>query len=187
MENKLRERIGKLLYEKNHPRMFHTFEELKSTYWKAAEGIMQEADKILNIIKEELDGLTVIESLNAFQLECKEWATTNFPDTKHYMPALGVSEEIAELIDNFLVLLGLEVTMGRLHHSHLKSDQDIRKGEKHRENIEDSIGDIVIFLCDYCSRNNFNLGDCVAKTWNNVKKRDWLINNIDGTPHHQGN
>ena len=49
----LRERIAKYLYEHHHPRMFDTFEELKTKYHGSAESIMQEADQILVLIHPE--------------------------------------------------------------------------------------------------------------------------------------
>ena len=49
---KLREQIATYLYEKHHPRMFTTFEELESKYHNSAEAIKQEADYILTLIKE---------------------------------------------------------------------------------------------------------------------------------------
>jgi len=45
---RVREDTAKLLYESHHPRMFTTWEELKTKYPNSAEGIRQQADKILS-------------------------------------------------------------------------------------------------------------------------------------------
>jgi len=58
---KVREEVAKYIYEHHHPRMFHTWGELKEKYHGSAEGIMQEADQILSILMgwviERVDGV----------------------------------------------------------------------------------------------------------------------------------
>ncbi len=45
-----RDQLAKFLYERQHPRLFHTFEELKAKYLGTAETICQEANSILALI-----------------------------------------------------------------------------------------------------------------------------------------
>lgn len=37
----------------------------------------------------------------------------------------------------------------------------------------DAVGDIIIYLADYCRRNGIDLSDAVLLTWEKVAKRDW--------------
>lgn len=90
------------------------------------------------------------------QVEVADWSNKNFPDNKPYHPLLGVMEEVGELT-----------------HAHLKQEQGIRTNENHIANKEDAIGDIIIYLADYCSRNNIDMDGAVQSTWNKVKQRDW--------------
>ena len=49
----------------------------------------------------------------------------------------------------------------------------IRKNENHDEKIKDAIGDVLIFLMDYCTREGLDIQSILQKTWNDVKSRDW--------------
>ena len=105
-----------------------------------------------------------IFNLQKFQQEQKEWSERNFPtQNTSYRPLLGVMEEV-----------------GELSHAHLKAEQGIRVNEDHQAAKFDAIGDIVIYLSDYCNKNGFDLQDCISKTWDQVKQRDWNKNKING-------
>ncbi len=41
---------------------------------------------------------------------------------------------------------------------------------------KDSVGDIIIYLSDYCNQMGFDLDKIVRETWERVKKRDWRAN-----------
>jgi NTP pyrophosphatase (non-canonical NTP hydrolase) len=83
------------------------------------------------------------------------WQKHNFPDGKPYQPLLGVSEEVGELA-----------------HAHLKHEQGIR--DVKQEDKDDAVGDIIIYLADYCNKNGIDMQRTVIKTWNEVSKRDWI-------------
>lgn len=95
-------------------------------------------------------------ALDVLQGEVHQWRTRNFPDNPTH-PLLGMVEELGELT-----------------HAHLKLEQEIR-GDKsiHCAEKIDAIGDLVIYLADYCSQNRIALGAAVVKTWEQVQKRDW--------------
>jgi NTP pyrophosphatase (non-canonical NTP hydrolase) len=101
--------------------------------------------------------------IGQIQFEVMEWAAHNFPNAQVYQPLIGIMEEVGELA-----------------HAHLKQEQNIRTNENHTENAKDAIGDIIIYLMDYCNRRNFNLSDIIIDTWSLVKKRDWQKNKIRG-------
>ena len=103
-------------------------------------------------------------NLTKLQIEVAEWSAKNFPNKQKHQPLLGVSEEVGELC-----------------HAHLKAEQGIRgQAIEHHTSKIDAIGDIVIYLADYCEQNDIDLGMAVSETWEEVKKRDWTKNKKDG-------
>lgn len=97
-------------------------------------------------------------TLNELQKEVKIWADRNFgTDRNHLHPLLGVAEEV-----------------GELNHAILKMEQGIRGSKsKHYVEAKDAIGDIIVFLADFCAQNGFDLQECVDMAWNTASKRDW--------------
>lgn len=100
-----------------------------------------------------------VDSLNSLQKEVAEWSENNFPDQPAENPLLGVGEEYGELT-----------------HAVLKDKQGIRMDESDvsLDAEKDAVGDIVIFLADFCSRRGYTLGDCVSAAWEGkVRNREW--------------
>lgn len=52
--------------------------------------------------------------------------------------------------------------------------------EDHRNGKIDSVGDILIFLINYCNKEEINIGEALINTWNEVSKRDWKKDPIKG-------
>ena len=102
-------------------------------------------------------------SIKELQQEVTEWSRRNFPNNKPHHPLLGVGEEAGELM-----------------HAHLKMEQQIRVNEDHKAEQIDAVGDLFIYLLDYCSRTNINAEEAIINTWQEVKKRDWTKNKNDG-------
>lgn len=101
-----------------------------------------------------------LDDLRHLQDEVGEWARENFgeeqPDT---YPLMGVSEEV-----------------GELNHSVLKQLQGIRLDEEGvGEDAElDAVGDIIIYLCDFCERRGLSIAEAVELAWyDEVKNREW--------------
>jgi len=88
------------------------------------------------------------------QQEIHEWSLKNFPEQTATQSLLGVVEEVGELA----------------HHV-LKKQQNITQHEDHDCEIKDAIGDIVIFLSEFCSRSGIDLEECVEEVWGRVQKR----------------
>jgi NTP pyrophosphatase (non-canonical NTP hydrolase) len=102
--------------------------------------------------------------LETLQKEQKIWAAKNFGQQPPYRPLLGVMEELGELA-----------------HAHLKEVQGIRgTAAEHRAEAKDAIGDILVYLADYCNRRGFKLQEIIEETWGQVKERDWVVNKEDG-------
>ena len=103
-------------------------------------------------------------TLFELQVAVKSWADHNFPDAKPHMPLLGLVEEV-----------------GELSHSHLKREQGIRgSSESHFAAAVDAVGDILIFLADYCNRNEIDMGRALEITWEKVSQRDWQADPVKG-------
>jgi len=94
--------------------------------------------------------------LRKLQDEQRPWVEHNFGERPSYWPLLGVVEEVGELC-----------------HAHLKHEQGIRTNEDHDAAKRDAVGDIVIYLSDYCSAEGIDLQAAVEETWAEVSKRDW--------------
>ena len=102
-------------------------------------------------------------TFRTLQQEHREWSARNFPNKKHHEPLLGVMEEVGELA-----------------HAHLKAAQGIRgTEEEHSEKAKDAIGDIVIFLSDYCTESGYDFQRIIETVWDEVKQRDWRKNPVD--------
>lgn len=96
-----------------------------------------------------------MKDLNQIQEEQREWSTRVFGPQDATLPLLGVVEEVGELC-----------------HAVLKRKQGIRHDEDHLANEQDAIGDIVIYLLDYCNRRGYNLLQLVNDAWEIVRQRD---------------
>ena len=98
------------------------------------------------------------------QVEVYEWSVQNFPMNQAHYPLLGLVEEVGELA-----------------HAHLKREQGIRGSSmEHSLAKFDAVGDIVIYLADYCARNLIDLQAAVEETWAKVRQRDWQANRQTG-------
>lgn len=105
-----------------------------------------------------------INSLIELQRQNWDWAQHNFPNATPVEPLLGVVEEV-----------------GELSHAFLKKQQGIRgSSEQHNAAMADAVGDIVIYLADFCNRNELSLSGCVIDAWARVLQRDWRKDPVKG-------
>lgn len=103
-------------------------------------------------------------TLRKLQQQQRAWVRHNFPSRHDYYSLLGVVEEL-----------------GELSHAHLKMRQGIRGTKaEHEAAAKDAVGDLVIFLADYCTAMGFDLEACVTETWREVRKRDWIADPKNG-------
>lgn len=110
---------------------------------------------ILFVPKKNLNSFNM--NITQLQSEVRAWQSYNFPNSKPYQPLLGLIEEV-----------------GELSHAHLKTEQQIRLDEDHSTAAKDAVGDIIIYLADYCNRNNIDMEAALITTWAEVKRRDWI-------------
>mgnify|MGYP001620114827 FL=1 len=95
-----------------------------------------------------------------FQLIVKEWHNRIFGEQygTGYRNLLGLSEEVGELC-----------------HAHLKGEQQITYSPaKVRELKMDAVGDILIFLCNYCDSQGLHIDDCADFAYKNIEGRVYI-------------
>ncbi len=96
-------------------------------------------------------------SLRQLQEEVRPWTEHNFGHRPSWQPLLGLMEEL-----------------GELSHAHLKGEQKIRTNEDHLASAQDAVGDLIIYLADYCNLRGFDMQTILQATWEKVMKRDWI-------------
>ena len=101
--------------------------------------------------------------LSGLQKDIAEWTRTNFPN-QHNNPQLQ--------------LLGVIEECGELCHYELKKAENIRNVS--REDAIDAVGDIVIFLMNYCTASGLLFEHCIATAWAEVHKRNWILYPLNG-------
>jgi NTP pyrophosphatase (non-canonical NTP hydrolase) len=112
-------------------------------------------------------------TFRSLQEQVKKWREYNFPGSPTHQPLLGATEELGELID-VLFPVALANKIGTIAHCHLKAEQGIR-GDKAalEEEAKDAIGDLLVYLADFCERKNWSMQDIIEEVWAGVQRRDW--------------
>lgn len=94
------------------------------------------------------------------QQEMAQWLDYNFPDTTPIEQFLGIVEEV-----------------GELSHVILKDQQGIRSSADPNYNpvpeVQDAVGDIAIYLINFCNKMQWDFSSILARTWAQVQDRDW--------------
>lgn len=112
-------------------------------------------------------------NLSDLQAEVKNWSYFNFGEDEgpeaSMKPLIGVQEEL-----------------GELSHCVLKTVQKVRTSEDHKHNSKDAVGDIMIYLIDFCNRWGVSLEECITIAWNEVKERNWKYSPTDGNVPESG-
>lgn len=111
-----------------------------------------------------------IDIAEAYQTEINIWSVRNFDDNNGLnaiAPMMGIVEEV-----------------GELYHARLKDLQGIRKPEgcTFVDDERDAIGDILVYLFDYCGRRGHSLPVCFLHAWGKVRQRDWVKYPETGMP-----
>lgn len=128
--------------------------ETKERLCKAA--IQRRARKVRNC--------TPQEALRLLSAAISTWSHYNFPKQDCADPLIGMYEEA-----------------GELSHAFLKNKQGIRGStEQHYLDMADAVGDIVVYLIDFCNRNDLDFANCIFDAWHQVSKRDWQKYPKDG-------
>lgn len=83
-----------------------------------------------------------------FQADLKCWLDYNFPDTTRDQQIMGVVEELGELFECQILY-----------------DSGTGSGQEEKA-LKDAVGDVVIFLCNYCTKADISLCYSIEK-WQN--------------------
>jgi len=117
--------------------------------------------------------------LAELQNEVGPWAEENFGDID------DIGRDINERrkrrkpgadVGAIFCTLGVNEEAGELTHSVLKRAQGIREDEPGvgPEAEQDAVGDIIVYLADFCHRRGYNLAECVHRAWyDEVSEREW--------------
>lgn len=115
--------------------------------------------------------------LPTLQAEIYAWQTRNFGEGVVMQSFSGVAEEIGELSESIGDVGTLPISLGRLGHALLKSEQGIRGSAAENDaKGRDATGDIMIYLFNLCSRKSWDVETILRETWAHVGARDWTTN-----------
>ena len=106
-----------------------------------------------------------VSSFTELQAMTAAWRDHNFPQQNAWHQLAGCMEELGELA-----------------HAFLKQEQRIRTNENLGAKEVDAIGDLIIYLCGYCSYRGISLAECITTAWEEVKDRDWIKYPETGRP-----
>lgn len=102
--------------------------------------------------------------LNEIQEQIDRWRGYNFPKATPDQQFMGMTEELGELA-----------------HAILKGQQGIRGySPEDTAEIKDAIGDLMIYLLNFCSMHEWSALEILQDVWDEVKERDWQANPEDG-------
>lgn len=96
------------------------------------------------------------EDVRETQEAIYEWSLEQFGDQDSENPLLGAQEELGEV--SRIVL---------------KNKQSIRQDEMADEDLEMEVADVVIYLMDFCARNDIDLAEGIDRSRNKVLDRDF--------------
>lgn len=123
--------------------------------------------------------------LRRLQDEQAAWSARNFVpiDPPGHVAALGMGEESGELAEAMAEALSgfaFMAAVGKVLHFQLKGEQSIRyTPEEIKAKKADAAADALIYLVDFCTRNDIDLADVVRDTWTEVSARDWAADPIN--------
>lgn len=121
--------------------------------------------KTLMCNSNKIDYVVTKLSFAKLQQEVGEWSRKNFPNNTPENPFLGLVEELGELA-----------------HALLKAKQGIRgTQEQHEAAAKDAVGDLLVYMADFCERKGWSMQDIIESVWDTVKQRDWTKNKKDGS------
>ena len=125
--------------------------------------------------------IPIINNIKAVmqKLDDNSYHTGNTFDEENIMLSQCITE--LEKTIGYRNLLGTVEEIGELSHAQLKGEQGIRHTpEEILEKKKDAIGDVIIYLINYCNGQGFTLTECINLAWNEVKDRDWTKNKLTG-------
>lgn len=88
--------------------------------------------------------------LRRYQKAVNKWAKKTYPqnDVKTWRPLVGLVEELGELA-----------------HAFLKLDQGVHRNTTTTEAVSDAVGDLMVFLLEFCENNNIDIEEAFLEVW----------------------
>lgn len=114
------------------------------------------------------------------------WARENFGDGDDVLESISNRSDPGADIGALFTVLGANEEIGELSHSVLKRAQGIRLDDEDvgPEAEKDAVGDIIIYLSDFCFRRGYDLEECVRMAWDGeVAHREWDSATRNDTRH----
>lgn len=109
-------------------------------------------------------------NLRFTQAVWKQWAIANFGQS--FQPVPGMP---------YRPLIGMMEELGELAHAHLKQEQKIRgTAAEHEAAAKDAIGDLILYLLDYCNGRGWDADTIIQDTVDTVLHRNWKANPSTG-------
>jgi len=116
------------------------------------------------------------DTLESIQSEIKVWSNGNFGNN-HSRDVNGISE--GSPLGSLPALLGAVEELGELCHTVVYRHQarGFSNSHEYRKSMEDALGDILVYLCDFSGREHISLIQCLRTEWKKVRNRNqatWL-------------
>lgn len=108
-------------------------------------------------------------SLTRIQNEIKEWTKQFGDNVSHNRQAI----HFGQVLGSIPAFFGIVSELGELANEDVYAMQGRDKlspQERYRKR-RDAVADLLIFLCDYCNREDINLLEALQETWETVSKR----------------
>jgi len=146
--------------------------------------LLSRSTLISNFLRDIEDLISVDETLeeSSTELDLRElqgqvhkWGKENF--------GLNISKINGIILGSLAPLIGMTEELGELNHAVLKYHQGIRgfNDEKYKAERDDALADILVYMCDFASREGVDLLSVLNDTWRKVViKRDWKKNPEEG-------
>lgn len=116
------------------------------------------------------------KSLREIQAEVGRWSINNF--------GFQVSKRTGVELGSLAPLMGMGEELGELFHAVLKHHQGIREMalmSAYEEARNDALADILIYMCDFATREDVDLQAVLNKVWLGVvAKRNWVDAPVTG-------
>lgn len=107
--------------------------------------------------------------IDKFQKHVYEWQSINFPQSPG--PEIAADRMFKGIVEE----------LGELAHADLKQAQGIRTNEDHDAARLDAIGDMVVYICQYCSERGIVISEAILAAFKEIAGRDWVANPETGT------
>lgn len=135
---------------------------------KSAQGIRGEQSEHLVAYNQCIE--TIEDAMQNYRLGYFDELVATLPGCALGTPAIPPTVRISSL-------LGVAEELGELWQALLRHDI---------AETQDAIGDLLVFLLDFCGRNMLSSGDILAGTWATVRQRDWTKNKDNGNGNDNG-